>query len=35
MGSLPAEMAARHCRMSCTRQFKGKVSPVDVYRIEE
>lgn len=34
MGRLPADMAARYCRMYCTKQFKGKVSPVDVYRIE-
>jgi len=33
MNSLPADMAARHCRLYCSKIFKGKSRPVHVYRI--
>jgi len=35
LAMLPADMAARHCRFHCRQQFKGKSSPMQVYRIEE
>lgn len=31
---LPEDLARKHCRMYCRKQFKGKISAMDVYRIE-
>jgi len=33
MDRLPTAMAAHHCRLYCTKMFKGKTRPVHVYRI--